>query len=76
MQCSIDLKKNVLRIGTTGTETPFLAEQDLPECARLSTAHSDDDVVREVEERDMQQAIRDSTLAGTSGKGILFHVNL
>lgn len=25
-QCCIDLKKNVLKIGTTGTETPFLAE--------------------------------------------------
>ncbi|XP_029678901.1 protein DDI1 homolog 2-like, partial [Formica exsecta] len=30
-QCCIDLKKNVLKIGTTGTETPFLAEGDLPE---------------------------------------------
>ncbi|XP_008557756.1 protein DDI1 homolog 2 isoform X1 [Microplitis demolitor] len=35
-QCCIDLKKNILRIGTTGTETQFLAEGDLPECARLS----------------------------------------
>ncbi|XP_078043985.1 DNA damage inducible 1 homolog rngo isoform X2 [Augochlora pura] len=35
-QCCIDLKKNVLTIGTTGTETSFLAEGDLPECARLS----------------------------------------
>ena len=25
-QCSIDLKKNVLTIGTTGSETPFLTE--------------------------------------------------
>lgn len=25
-QCCIDLKKNVLKIGTTGTETSFLAE--------------------------------------------------
>lgn len=25
-QCCIDLKKNVLKIGTTGAETPFLAE--------------------------------------------------
>ncbi|CAD6237400.1 GSCOCG00002291001-RA-CDS [Cotesia congregata] len=35
-QCCIDLKKNILKIGTTGTETQFLAEGDLPECARLS----------------------------------------
>ncbi|XP_023243837.1 protein DDI1 homolog 2 isoform X2 [Centruroides vittatus] len=34
-QCSIDLKKNKLVIGTTGTETPFLSENELPECARL-----------------------------------------
>ncbi|XP_058064083.1 protein DDI1 homolog 2 [Anopheles bellator] len=35
-QCNIDLKGNVLHIGTTGTKTPFLAEGDLPECARLT----------------------------------------
>lgn len=28
-QCCIDLKKNVLKIGTTGAETPFLAEGGL-----------------------------------------------
>ncbi|XP_073976609.1 DNA damage inducible 1 homolog rngo isoform X2 [Rhodnius prolixus] len=36
-QCCIDLKKNVLRIGTTGTETRFLSERELPECARLTS---------------------------------------
>ncbi|KAL0978730.1 hypothetical protein UPYG_G00174400 [Umbra pygmaea] len=30
-QCSIDLKKNTLLIGTTGTETRFLPEAELPE---------------------------------------------
>ncbi|KXJ68123.1 protein DDI1 homolog 2 isoform X2 [Aedes albopictus] len=35
-QCNIDLKHNLLKIGTTGTETRFLAEGDLPECARLT----------------------------------------
>ncbi|KAL1449534.1 hypothetical protein WDU94_002031 [Cyamophila willieti] len=35
-QCCIDLKKNVLRIGTTGTETAFLPESELPVCARLT----------------------------------------
>uniref|UniRef100_A0A4X2LBC2 Ubiquitin-like domain-containing protein n=1 Tax=Vombatus ursinus TaxID=29139 RepID=A0A4X2LBC2_VOMUR len=34
-QCNIDLKKNVLVIGTTGTHTTFLPERELPECARL-----------------------------------------
>ncbi|XP_062560714.1 protein DDI1 homolog 2 isoform X2 [Armigeres subalbatus] len=35
-QCNIDLKNNILKIGTTGTETRFLAEGELPECARLT----------------------------------------
>lgn len=35
-QCSIDLKNNMLLIGTTGTTTQFLAESDLPDCARLT----------------------------------------
>lgn len=51
-QCCIDLKKNVLTIGTTGTETSFLAEGDLPECARL-TGNNDD--------RELQRAIEDSS---------------
>lgn len=35
-QCSIELKRNVLVIGTTGTETPFLSESELPDHARLN----------------------------------------
>uniref|UniRef100_A0A1Q3FXE1 Putative dna damage inducible protein n=1 Tax=Culex tarsalis TaxID=7177 RepID=A0A1Q3FXE1_CULTA len=35
-QCNIDLKNNCLLIGTTGTKTKFLAEGELPECARLT----------------------------------------
>ncbi len=35
-QCVIDLRQNKLLIGTNGTETPFLSESELPECARLS----------------------------------------
>uniref|UniRef100_A0A8C6HNK9 DNA-damage inducible 1 n=1 Tax=Mus spicilegus TaxID=10103 RepID=A0A8C6HNK9_MUSSI len=34
-QCSIDLKKNVLVIGTTGSQTHFLPEGELPLCAKL-----------------------------------------
>merc|ERR1712012_1195243 len=45
-QCTIDLKKNVLVIGTTGTETPFLSEADLPACARLSSQANEEDAVR------------------------------
>lgn len=55
-QCCIDLKKNVLKIGTTGTETPFLAEGDLPECARLS-GNSDESL----DDRDLQRALEDSS---------------
>merc|ERR1719433_1109850 len=44
-QCTLDLKKNVLIIGTTGTETPFLSEGDLPACARLS-GHTEDEAVK------------------------------
>ncbi|XP_053451455.1 protein DDI1 homolog 1 [Nycticebus coucang] len=33
-QCSIDLKRNVLVIGTTGTQTHFLPEGELPACAK------------------------------------------
>lgn len=35
-QCSIDLKNNMLLIGTTGTTTHFLTESELPDCARLT----------------------------------------
>ncbi|KAF6211948.1 hypothetical protein GE061_012465 [Apolygus lucorum] len=34
-ECVIDLKRNVLRIGTTGTETTFLKESDIPEDSKL-----------------------------------------
>lgn len=36
MQCLIDLQRNLLIIGTTGTSTPFLPESELPPCARLT----------------------------------------
>lgn len=35
-QCTIDLQHNVLRIGTTGTETRFLPENELPTHSRLT----------------------------------------
>ncbi|XP_060066474.1 protein DDI1 homolog 2-like [Ylistrum balloti] len=35
-QCCIDLKRNKLVIGTTGTETTFLTESELPEQSRLN----------------------------------------
>ncbi|XP_034952642.1 protein DDI1 homolog 2 [Chelonus insularis] len=54
-QCCIDLKKNVLKIGTTGTETPFLAEGELPECARLSGNNDST-----MDDRDYQRVLEDS----------------
>lgn len=53
-QCSIDLKNNVLIFGSTGTTTPFLAEADLPECARLSSAKEP------AKEEDVDQVMQDS----------------
>lgn len=64
-QCNIDLQRNVLRIGTTGTETPFLPENELPDCARL-TGNSEEEFklleqsVSEAESRAIQQAIEQS----------------
>jgi hypothetical protein len=66
-QCSIDLKRNVLRIGTTGTETSFLSERELPECARLSSQTEEDVIgqsVREAEERDLARALQNSRELG------------
>ncbi|KAG5329952.1 DDI2 protein, partial [Acromyrmex heyeri] len=48
-QCCIDLKKNVLKIGTTGTETPFLAE--------VCNGNNDESL----DDRDLQRALEDST---------------
>lgn len=42
-QCTIDLQKNVLRIGTTGTETSFLPENELPTHSRLTLTGDDMD---------------------------------
>nr|CAI5822482.1 unnamed protein product [Callosobruchus analis] len=62
-QCCIDLHANVLRIGTTGTETSFLPESELPECARLSNTSEEDIIAKsrkEAEDKDLQKALRNS----------------
>merc|ERR1719369_385182 len=46
-QCTIDLRKNCLMIGTTGTETRFLPENELPPCARLS-AQSEEEAIKQL----------------------------
>ncbi|XP_016120229.1 uncharacterized protein, partial [Sinocyclocheilus grahami] len=61
-QCSIDLKKNVLLIGTTGTETRFLPEAELPECARLAYGPEGREDARpeEIADRELAEAIQRS----------------
>ncbi|CAG5129960.1 unnamed protein product [Candidula unifasciata] len=58
-QCVIDLRKNQLEIGTTGTITPFLGEADLPEHARLnqpgSSGQDDDHDLTEALSRSVQE---------------------
>lgn len=48
----------MLRIGTTGTETTFLPEAELPDCARLSDVGRD--ASQEKEDQDLAEAINRS----------------
>ncbi|XP_061779612.1 protein DDI1 homolog 2 isoform X2 [Nerophis lumbriciformis] len=61
-QCSIDLKRNVLLIGTTGTETRFLSEAELPECARLAYGPEGREEGRpeEIADRELAEALQRS----------------
>uniref|UniRef100_UPI00398EF52A protein DDI1 homolog 2 isoform X3 n=1 Tax=Pristiophorus japonicus TaxID=55135 RepID=UPI00398EF52A len=66
-QCSIDLKRNVVVIGTTGTETRFLSEAELPECARLAYGVPRDDLrPEELADEELAEALHRS--AEESGK--------
>jgi len=64
-QCLIDLKRNLLVIGTTGTETPFLSEGELPDCARLSGPRSEAESssVAEMEDLELAKALNESASA-------------
>lgn len=66
LQCTIDLKKNVLLIGTTGTETRFLSEAELPECARLAYGAEGRDETRpeEFADRELAEALQRSIQDG------------
>ncbi|XP_037535287.1 protein DDI1 homolog 2 [Nematolebias whitei] len=61
-QCSIDLKKNLLVIGTTGTETRFLSEAELPDCARLAYGAEGHENARpdEIADRELAEALQRS----------------
>lgn len=66
-QCLIDLRRNVLVIGTTATETPFLAENELPDCARLSGPHSEAESssAMEMEDQELAKALEESSQSTT-----------
>ncbi|XP_030835068.1 protein DDI1 homolog 2 [Strongylocentrotus purpuratus] len=70
-QCCIDLKRNCLVIGTTGTETPFLSEADIPVVDRNSQGVPMD--MREAEDRHLAEALAKSAAESdgpsTSGSG-------
>merc|ERR1719342_1890861 len=79
-QCTIDLKKNVLVIGTTGTETPFLPEAELPPCARVAAQVSEDEVMSAsakesaaLEDKQLAEALArsasETSMGGASGSG-------
>nr|Q7ZYA7.1 RecName: Full=Protein DDI1 homolog 2 [Xenopus laevis]AAH43869.1 MGC53726 protein [Xenopus laevis] len=60
-QCSIDLEKNVLVIGTTGTHTTFLPEGELPECARLAYGPGREEVPpEEIADRELAEVLQKS----------------
>ncbi|KAK1159510.1 regulatory solute carrier protein family 1 member 1-like isoform X1 [Acipenser oxyrinchus oxyrinchus] len=60
-QCSIDLKKNVVLIGTTGSETRFLPEAELPDCARLAYGQGREDAQPdEIADRELAEALERS----------------
>ncbi|KAM9298971.1 protein DDI1 homolog 2 isoform 2-T2 [Gastrophryne carolinensis] len=60
-QCSIDLEKNVLVIGTTGTRTSFLPEAELPECARLAYGPGREDMrPEELADRELAEVLQKS----------------
>ncbi|XP_007905422.2 protein DDI1 homolog 2 isoform X1 [Callorhinchus milii] len=61
-QCSIDLKRDVVVIGTTGTETRFLPEAELPECARLAYGIPRDDLrPEEMADQELAEALQRSS---------------
>ncbi|XP_033764208.1 protein DDI1 homolog 2-like [Pecten maximus] len=74
-QCCIDLKRNKLVIGTTGTETSFLTESELPEQSRLNynqpqspkSISQEDQQLAEALARSQDETRGASSSAGASG---------
>ncbi|XP_015681276.1 protein DDI1 homolog 2 [Protobothrops mucrosquamatus] len=60
-QCSIDLKNNMLVIGTTGSQTSFLPEGELPECAKLAYGPGREDMrPDELADQELAEALQKS----------------
>lgn len=73
-QCSIDLKNNMLLIGTTGTTTQFLTESELPDCARLTGSPEEEkraleESTRIAEELQIKEALAKSKKEAGGGAG-------
>ncbi|XP_033938774.1 protein DDI1 homolog 2 isoform X1 [Pseudochaenichthys georgianus] len=70
-QCSIDLKRNLLLIGTTNTETSFLSEAELPECARLAYGPEsrEDNRPDETGDRELAEALQRSIQESDTADG-------
>lgn len=59
-----------MKIGTTGTQTPFLPENELPPCGRLTTSSDHDQLKKE--ENEMKKAIDESKkMQQSSGNNII-----
>lgn len=75
-QCSIDLKNNMLVIGTTGSQTSFLPEGELPECAKLAYGLGREDMrPDELADQELAEALQKSadeagTRAGLGGRAL------
>ncbi|XP_068155669.1 protein DDI1 homolog 2 isoform X2 [Drosophila tropicalis] len=67
-QCLIDLQRNLLIIGTTGTTTPFLPESELPASARL-TGNSEEQAEQKAIDDAIEQSKRDGSSGGSSSSG-------
>jgi DNA damage-inducible protein 1 len=66
-QCSIDLKRNVLLIGTTGTETRFLNENEIPDALNLKAEDAADDIAHAIDQSLRQNPTTSSSSSGGGG---------
>lgn len=56
----------MLRIGTTGTQTPFLPEGELPSCARLAFEQEEGGQVQQFEDQELAEALAKSAQESAS----------